>query len=48
MILSELRKFDGVHPEGNGFILLAVNGKIFDVTRGKRFYGPEGPYSALG
>jgi len=47
MLLSELRKYDGHHPEGNGFILLAVNGKIFDVTRGKRFYGPDGPYQAL-
>jgi len=47
MVLSELRKYDGLNPEGNGFICLAVNGKVFDVTRGKRFYGPDGPYSAL-
>merc|ERR1739842_136880 len=30
-----------------GSICVAVNGKIFDVTRGKRFYGPGGPYSAF-
>lgn len=36
--LEQLREFDGKGPEGR--ILIAVNGKVFDVTRGKRFYGP--------
>jgi Cytochrome b5-like Heme/Steroid binding domain len=36
--LSQLREFDG--READGRILIAVNGKVFDVTRGKRFYGP--------
>lgn len=42
MTLEQLREFDGKGPDGR--ILLAANCKIFDVTRGKRFYGPGGPY----
>jgi len=38
MTLEQLREYDGKGAEGR--ILLAANGKIFDVTRGKRFYGP--------
>lgn len=38
MTLSELKQYDGNQADGR--ILLAVNGWIFDVTRGKRFYGP--------
>ncbi len=36
--LEQMREFDGRGPEGR--VLIAVNGKVFDVTRGKRFYGP--------
>jgi len=36
--VEELRKYDGNGPDGR--ILVAVNGKVFDVTKGKRFYGP--------
>lgn len=35
---AELKKYDGTGSDGR--VLLAVNGVIFDVTRGKRFYGP--------
>ena len=35
---SQLLKYDG--SDADGRICVAVNGKIFDVTRGKRFYGP--------
>lgn len=35
--LQELRPYDGVQDNR---VLLAVNGKVFDVTRGKDFYGP--------
>ncbi|XP_068813756.1 membrane-associated progesterone receptor component 1 [Struthio camelus] len=39
--LAELRPYDGVRDPR---ILMAVNGKVFDVTRARKFYGPEGPY----
>lgn len=38
MTVAELRKFDGNQADGR--VLVAVNGWIFDVTRGRRFYGP--------
>ncbi|KAF4523698.1 hypothetical protein B566_EDAN011562 [Ephemera danica] len=43
---EELRAYNGTGPEGR--ILVAVNGKVFDVTRGRQFYGPGAPYSAFG
>ncbi|XP_009564610.2 membrane-associated progesterone receptor component 1 [Cuculus canorus] len=39
--VAELRAFDGVRDPR---ILMAVNGKVFDVTKGSKFYGPDGPY----
>ncbi|PKU39339.1 membrane-associated progesterone receptor component 1 [Limosa lapponica baueri] len=39
--LEQLRLYDGVRDPR---ILMAINGKVFDVTRGRKFYGPEGPY----
>nr|APO18187.1 membrane-associated progesterone receptor component 1 [Cynoglossus semilaevis] len=41
---AELKPYDGLE---NPRILMAVNGKVFDVTRGKKFYGPEGPYGVF-
>ena len=38
--VQELRQFDGNQPDGR--VLVAVNGQIYDVTKGKRFYGPGG------
>lgn len=38
LTVAELKKYDGTQPDGR--VLLAVNGVIFDVTKGKRFYGP--------
>lgn len=35
--LAELKPYDGLQ---NPRILMAINGKVFDVTRGKKFYGP--------
>lgn len=37
MTIDELKKFDGTGEDGR--ICIAVNGKIFDVTQGKEFYG---------
>lgn len=45
MTLGELTKFDGKNEEGR--VLLAVNREIYDVTKGTRFYGPDGPYAPL-
>ncbi|KAK0138516.1 Membrane-associated progesterone receptor component 1 [Merluccius polli] len=42
--LSDLQPYDGLRDPR---ILMAVNGKVFDVTRGKKFYGPEGPYGVF-
>lgn len=47
MTLQQLKIYDGLAEEGEGRICVAVNGKIFDVTRGKKFYGPGGPYSGF-
>ncbi|WFD34486.1 Dihydrodipicolinate synthase [Malassezia cuniculi] len=39
-----LAVFDGTGKEASDRILLAINGKVFDVTSGRNFYGPDGPY----
>lgn len=38
MTVAQLNKYDGTQEDGR--VLLALNGTIFDVTRGRRFYGP--------
>jgi membrane-associated progesterone receptor component len=40
--LAELASFDGADPERP--LLIAVRGKVYDVTPGRAFYGPGGPY----
>ncbi|XP_006893833.1 PREDICTED: membrane-associated progesterone receptor component 1 isoform X1 [Elephantulus edwardii] len=42
--LAELRRYDGIQDPR---ILMAINGKVFDVTKGRKFYGPEGPYGVF-
>lgn len=44
MTLAELRKYDGRNEER---VLLSVNREIYDVSKGTRFYGPDGPYASL-
>ncbi|KAF8938395.1 cytochrome b5 [Dissophora ornata] len=39
---KELTEFDGRTADTR--ILMAIQGKVFDVTRGRNFYGPDGPY----
>lgn len=41
--LAELAKHDGTDPGKP--LLLAVRGVVYDVGRGRDFYGPHGPYS---
>ncbi|XP_062917171.1 membrane-associated progesterone receptor component 1-like [Mobula hypostoma] len=41
---AELRQFDGKQDPR---ILIAVKGKVFDVTSGKKFYGEGGPYGVF-
>lgn len=36
--VEELKKYDGTGEDGR--VLVAVNGNVYDVTKGKRFYGP--------
>ncbi|KAF7727826.1 hypothetical protein EC973_006939 [Apophysomyces ossiformis] len=40
---KELLPYNGNGPDGR--ILMGVNGSVYDVTRGRNFYGPEGPYA---
>ena len=38
LTLKELKKYDGTGKDGR--VLVGVLGKIYDVTKGKHFYGP--------
>ncbi|MGD8823466.1 MAG: cytochrome b5-like heme/steroid binding domain-containing protein [Myxococcales bacterium] len=40
--LHELSEFDGSDPGKP--LLIAIRGHVYDVTRGRDFYGPGGPY----
>jgi hypothetical protein len=44
--LEELARYDGVVSKGSP-ILIGVDGTVFDMTLGKDFYGPGGPYEAF-
>lgn len=39
--LAEMVKYNGKDEKR---ILLGINGNVYDVSRGRRFYGPGGPY----
>lgn len=41
-----LRPFDGTNPDHSVPILFAIRGKVYDVSSGRSFYGPGGPYGA--
>ncbi|XP_019415948.1 PREDICTED: probable steroid-binding protein 3 [Lupinus angustifolius] len=40
---NQLTQFNGTDPSKP--IYVAVKGRVFDVTTGKSFYGPGGPYA---
>lgn len=40
-----LRPFDGSDPKKP--ILFAIRGKVYDVSSGRSFYGPGGPYGTF-
>ena len=40
----QLRAYDGVKEP---YICIGIKGEIYDVSRGKSFYGPGGPYHAF-
>ncbi|XP_062296146.1 neudesin [Scomber scombrus] len=42
---EELKRYDGSEEELP--IYMAVKGVVFDVTKGKEFYGKDAPYNAL-
>jgi len=39
---SELAGYDGSDPSKP--LLIGIRGYVYDVTRGRDFYGPDGPY----
>ncbi|KAM0875245.1 hypothetical protein ACQ4PT_036934 [Festuca glaucescens] len=41
--LEQLRAYDGKDPAKS--ILIAIRGQVYDVSRGRLFYGPQGSYS---
>eukprot|EP00301_Raphidiophrys_heterophryoidea_P013482 c20911_g1_i1.p1 GENE.c20911_g1_i1~~c20911_g1_i1.p1 ORF type:complete len:238 (+),score=40.32 c20911_g1_i1:44-715(+) len=43
--LKELQRFDG--SDSNLPVLLSIKGKVYDVTRGRDFYGKGGPYNVF-
>jgi len=47
MTLNELKKYTGLNASVDNRICLGIKDEIFEVTRGKNFYGPDGPYSCF-
>ncbi|KAL5209074.1 hypothetical protein ABZP36_004697 [Zizania latifolia] len=41
--LQQLAAYDGKDPSKP--ILIAIRGQVYDISRGRLFYGPQGPYS---
>ncbi|KAI1721232.1 cytochrome b5-like heme/Steroid binding domain-containing protein [Ditylenchus destructor] len=44
LTVEQLSKYNGIDDE---HICFAILGKVYDVTRGKDFYGPDGAYGNL-
>ncbi|WIA23732.1 hypothetical protein OEZ85_000415 [Tetradesmus obliquus] len=45
LTLAELAQYDG--QDASKPLYISVRGKIYDVTAGKTFYGPGGPYAVF-
>ena len=45
LALYELKNYAGQNEDTP--IYVSIEGKIYDVTRGRAFYGPNGPYGAF-
>ncbi|KAL9254675.1 Membrane steroid-binding protein 2-like protein [Drosera capensis] len=46
MTAAELREYDG--SDERKPLLMGIKGNVYDVTSGRMFYGPGGPYSMFG
>ena len=44
---AELAQYDGKTNSTNGRIYMAVNGVVYDMTSGAKFYGPSGMYGFM-
>ncbi|KAM0753943.1 cytochrome b5 [Meredithblackwellia eburnea MCA 4105] len=42
---EQLRQFDGTQSPPHDKIMFAIRRKVYDVTSGRNFYGPGGPYA---
>merc|ERR1712150_263077 len=45
--LGALRNYTGRNASVDNRICLGIKDEIFEVTRGRNFYGPDGPYSCF-
>jgi hypothetical protein len=48
--VAQLAQFDGTKDEKSGeekAVYLSINGIVFDVSKGRNFYGPDGPYEKV-
>lgn len=44
---EELQRYNGSNDDGRGPLLMAVKGDVFNVYKGRNFYGPGGEYHIM-